>query len=82
MSDEEINLHHTVYKSKGGTHVEPAHKRCHVEHHSQQNDFRNWGRQGGQISAITRRWAFNLRSVRNNPAYEFDRAFYRAYYAH
>ena len=75
--DEPVNLHHTTYKSRGGTHVEPAHEKCHVEFHSRQGDFRAWGRQ----SAETRRWAFNLRNVRDNPAFDFDRQYYLALYA-
>jgi hypothetical protein len=77
-----VNLHHPVYKSNGGTHVEPSHERCHVAHHSDQGDFKAWGRIGGQISALTRRWAFNLRGVKDHPAYDFDRNYYFAFYAH
>ena len=29
----------------------------------------------------TEAWAFNLKNVRNHPAYEFDRQYYRALYA-
>lgn len=76
-SDQAINLHHPTYKSNGGTHVEPAHEKCHVEYHSRQGDFKKWGKQ----SAQTRRWAFNLKNVKDNPAFEFDRAYYLALYA-
>lgn len=76
--DHPINLHHPTYKSDGGTHVEPAHETCHVEYHSKQGDFQRWGKQ----SAVTRRWAFNLKNVRTNPAYDFDRQYYLALYAH
>jgi hypothetical protein len=75
--DQTVNLHHPIYKSKGGTHVEPSHEACHVNHHSKQGDFKSWGRQ----SAQTRRWAFNLKNVKDNPAYEFDRAYYLMLYA-
>ena len=75
--DQPINLHHTVYKSKGGTEVEPAHESCHVEYHSRQGDYREWGRQ----SALSRRWAFNLKNVKDNPAYDFDRAYFLMLYA-
>jgi hypothetical protein len=75
--DEPINLHHPNYKSNGGTHVEPAHERCHIEFHSRQGDFRHWGK----LSALTRVWAFNLKNVRNHPAYDFDRAYYLMLYA-
>ena len=75
--DDRINLHHPIYRSNGGTHVEPAHERCHVEFHSRQGDFRHWGK----LSALTRAWAFNLKNVRNHPAYDFDRAYYLMLYA-
>ena len=75
--DQPINLHHPQYKSNGGTQVEPAHERCHVEYHSRQGDYRTWG----QRSAETRRWAFNLKGVKDHPAYEFDRAYYLMLYA-
>ena len=75
--DQQINLHHPIYKSRGGTEVEPAHESCHRSHHSKQGDFKAWGRQ----SAHTRRWAFNLKNVKDNPAYEFDRAYYLMLYA-
>jgi hypothetical protein len=75
--DQAINLHHTVYRSNGGTHVEPAHERCHVEYHSRQGDYRIWGLR----SAETRRWAFNLKGVKDHPAYEFDRQYYLMLYA-
>ena len=74
--DQLINLHHPTYKSNGGTQVEPAHEKCHVEFHSRQGDFKRWGKQ----SAETRRWAFNLKNVRTNPAYDFDRAYYLMLY--
>jgi hypothetical protein len=74
--DDVINLHHPVYRSQGGKAVEPARERCHVVHHSDQGDFSSWGRIGDQISAITRRRAFN------NPAFDFDRSYYLAHYAH
>ena len=73
-----VELHHPVYKSRGGTTVALTHKACHHAHHSQQGDFREWGR----MSALTRAWAFNLVNVRNHPAYDFDRAYYLMTYAH
>ena len=75
--DQAINLHHPTYKSNGGTHVEPAHETCHVEYHSKQGDFKRWGRQ----SAATRRWAFNLKRVKDDPAYDLDRSYYLMFYA-
>ena len=77
-SQDEIEQHHPVYKSRGGKQTAPTHKRCHRNHHSQQGDFRAWGK----MSAVTRAWAFNLANVRNHPAYDFDRAYYLMNYAH
>jgi hypothetical protein len=77
----DVNMHHPVYRSRGGAHVEPSHKACHVAHHRDLGDFKAWGRIGGQITAITRRWAFNLKNVRSDPAYDTDRSFYLAFYA-
>jgi len=75
---DEIEYHHPIYKSRGGKQTAPTHKQCHRSHHSQQGDFRAWGK----MSAITRAWTFNLANVRNHPAYEFDRAYYLMNYAH
>jgi hypothetical protein len=75
--DQPINLHHPIYKSNGGTQVKPAHEKCHVEYHSRKGDFKQWGK----LSSLTRAWAFNLKNVRNHPAYEFDRAYYLMFYA-
>jgi hypothetical protein len=74
--DQSVNLHHPTYKSNGGTHVEPAHEKCHVQFHSRQGDFKRWGKQ----SSETRRWAFNLKNVKDNPAFEFDRQYYLMLY--
>jgi hypothetical protein len=78
----DVNMHHPVYRSRGGTHVEPSHRACHVAHHSDRGDYKSWGRIGGQITALTRRWSFNLRGVKDHPAYDLDRSFYLAHYAH
>jgi hypothetical protein len=75
--NQAINLHHPTYKSQGGKQVQPAHERCHVEFHSRRGDFKNWGK----LSSLTRAWAFNLKNVKDNPAYEFDRSYYLALYA-
>jgi hypothetical protein len=82
LTGEPVNHHHVIYRSRGGTETAPAHRGCHVAHHSNSNDFREWGRIGGQITAITRRWSFNLKNVRDNPAFELDRQYYLALYAH
>ena len=76
--DEPINLHHTIYKSRGGTETQPAHESCHVEYHRTEGDFVAWGK----LSALTRAWAWNLKHVRSHPAYEFDRQYYAALYSH
>jgi hypothetical protein len=77
-----INEHHEVYKCRGGKTTTTVHKNCHIKLHSTRGDFREFGRIGGQISALSRQWAFNLKNVRNDPAHEINRAFYRAMYAH
>jgi hypothetical protein len=77
----EVNYHHPVYRSEGGTHTEPAHKACHVELHSKRGDFQAWGQIGGKITATTRRWAFNLKNVSTDPAHDLNRAFYTANYS-
>jgi len=81
IEPDDVNMHHPVYRSKGGRDTRPSHKACHRSFHSSQGDFREWGKLGGQITAITRLWAFNLRGVKDHPAYDFDRAYYVAYYA-
>lgn len=73
---QQVEHHHLRYKSRGGTETAPTHRECHRQHHSSNGDFRDWGRQ----SAETRRWAFNLKNVRNHPGYEFDRQYYLALY--
>lgn len=73
--DQPINLHHPIYKSRGGTEVVPSHEQCHRSHHSE--DFKAWGKQ----SALTRAWSFNLKHVKDHPAYDFDRAYYLMLYA-
>jgi hypothetical protein len=77
--DDRTNLHHSpVPRSAGGEAVVAVHERCHREHHSGNGDFRRWG----QLSAVTRAWAFNLKNVRTHPAYEMDRSYYLMFYAH
>lgn len=79
---ESVNLHHPVYRSNGGTDVEPAHQACHVRLHSQRGDFRRWGSEGGKLTAATRRWSLNLKNVKDDPAHEMSRAYYRSNYSH
>jgi hypothetical protein len=81
ISVSDLNNHHVRPKSEGGTATVPTHKSCHINHHSTEGHFRAWGRIGGQISAITCQWAFTLKHVKDNPAYELQRQFYRMYYA-
>jgi hypothetical protein len=77
-NQDEIEYHHPTYKSRGGVETFPTHKACHRQHHSKQGDFREWGK----LSAITRAWSFNLKHVKDNPLYSFDRAYYLMNYAH
>ncbi|MCI0490793.1 MAG: hypothetical protein L0229_29725 [Blastocatellia bacterium] len=82
IGPDELNLHHgPVYRSEGGTVTEPVHRSCHVRFHSVKDDFRAWGRIGGQISALSKRWSFNLRNVKDDPLYEQARAFHLTYYS-
>jgi hypothetical protein len=81
LTGQTVNHHHIVYKSRGGRDTAPAHQSCHRAHHSDQGDFKAWGREGGKLTAATRVWAFNLKNVRSNPAFEMDRQYYRALYA-
>jgi hypothetical protein len=80
--DDALNMHHPVYRSQGGTETQPTHKACHVALHSSRNDYAEWGRVGGQISALSKQWAFNLRNVKTHAAHEINRQFCRAMYAH
>ena len=75
------NQHHEVYKCRGGTTTNPVHHDCHVRLHSSRNDFREWGKQGGQISALDKHWAFTLNNVKSDPLYDQARAYYLAHYA-
>ncbi len=59
--DEDLHLHHPVYRSEGGTEVVAAHRSCHINHHSNAGDFRRWGREGGRKAAATLAWIYNLR---------------------
>ena len=76
------NQHHVVYRSNGGTEAAPTHQRFHVGLHRSRGDFKTWGRIGGQLSALSRQWSFNLLNVRTHRAHEINRAFNRAMYAH
>jgi hypothetical protein len=66
LESDQINWHHPTWRSKGGTEVVPTHQRCHVEHHSKSNHFREWGRKGGRKTASLGLWIFYLR-VGNKP---------------
>jgi hypothetical protein len=80
--DDATDEHHPLYRSQGGTETVTAHKRCHVLLHSKRGDFKAWGRIGGQVSSLSKQWAFNLKNVRQDTAHEINREFYRMYYAH
>jgi hypothetical protein len=73
-----IEYHHPIYKSRGGTQTFPCHKFCHRSHHQSKGDFKEWGR----LSALTRAWSFNLKHVKDDPLFDFDRAYYLMNYAH
>jgi hypothetical protein len=78
-----INWHHyETLKSEGGTKTAPTHRSCHVEYHSTNGQFQQWGKQGGKLAALTMRWAFNLKNVSTHPAYEQHRQFYLMNYAY
>jgi len=77
-----VNNHHVTYRSNGGTETQPTHEACHIALHTARGDFRRWSQVGGQISALSKQWAFNLLNVRTHKAYEINRAFNRAMYAH
>lgn len=81
VARDELNYHHPTPKSEGGVDTVPAHKSCHIAYHIREGHFRAWGKLGGQFSAITRHWAFTLKNVKDNPAFEMDRQFYRMFYA-
>src|SRR5689334_7345216 len=74
---QQVEFHHPVYKSRGGTQTAPTRKRCHRNHLQEQGDFQARGRK----SAQTCRWAFNLLNVRTPPDYEAHRQFYLMNYA-
>jgi hypothetical protein len=80
-TDQQVEHHHPIYKSEGGTQTAPTHKACHRQYHSEQGDFIAWGRIGGKLSSISRAWSFNLKHVNTHPAFAMDRAFYLANYA-
>jgi hypothetical protein len=76
-----INWHHPQYKSRGGIETYPAHESCHRQFHKQNGDFKEWGRIGGQISALDKHWAFTLKNVKDDPLYNQARQFNQAHYA-
>jgi hypothetical protein len=77
-SQDEIDYHHPTYKSRGGTQTFPWHKSCHRSHHENKGDFKEWGR----LSALTRAWSFNLKHVKDDPLFDFDRPYYLMNYTH
>jgi hypothetical protein len=64
-----IDKHHVVYVSQGGAEgdvVEMCHL-CHVQLHSDRNDFREWGRIGGKKTQATKpNWQRNLKQYREH----------------
>ena len=80
-ASQEIEHHHPIYKSEGGTETAPTHKACHRSLHQDNGDFAAWGRIGGSLTALTRVWSINLKNVNTHPAFALDRGFYLAHYA-
>jgi hypothetical protein len=76
----ELQMHHPRPRNEGGKKTVPACRSCHVEHHSSNNDYREWGRKGGRISALDKHWAHTLKNVKDDPLYEQARGFYDANY--
>ena len=89
--EESLNIHHVKPRSEGGSDHEsnliPAHVECHKLHHSTPkgadglSDFQRWGKRGGELSALTKRWSHNLKYVRDDSYYQPHRDFYNANYA-
>jgi hypothetical protein len=85
--EDNLNIHHVQPKSAGGTNqasnLIPAHVDCHRLHHSTPNgadglsDFQRWGK----LASLTCAWAFQLKGVKSDPAYEPARQFYLMFYA-
>lgn len=65
----ELQWHHPIPRSEGGTDTVPYCRGCHVRHHSKRGDFARWGRLGGQASAALGHWAHHLRRVRDHANY-------------
>ena len=83
LTGEEVHQHHhKELKSRGGTETAPVHGHCHQSPPQHQGRIQKWGSKGGKQTASTPRWTFNLRNVRTHPAYDFDRQYYLALYAH
>ncbi|HEX5736036.1 MAG TPA: HNH endonuclease [Blastocatellia bacterium] len=84
-SKADLNFHHTRYKSEGGddskagleANLQPAHRDCHIRLHRERGDFAEWGKR----SAETRAYAFHLKGVKTSKHYDFDRAYYLAFWA-
>lgn len=57
----DLNQHHLKPKSEGGKDTALAHKQCHIDYHSEQGHFKEWGRKGGLTTAALGLWIFNLK---------------------
>lgn len=65
-ASENIDYHHVVPKSEGGTETIPLCKTCHRERHKRQGDFARWGRKGGKKTAANPlNWLKNLKQFRD-----------------
>lgn len=61
-----IDYHHTVPRSEGGTETIALCHACHVKHHSSKGDFKRWGKRGGQKTAQNPlNWLKNLKQFRD-----------------
>lgn len=86
LNSDSLNIHHVQPRSEGGSNhksnLTPSHVQCHRDWHQTPkadglSDFQKWGK----LSALDCHWAFYLRGVRDNPAYDPARQFYRLYYS-
>ena len=80
ITNEQIEHHHSIYKSEGRADTAPTHKACHRQHHSDPGDFAAWGRLGGSLTALTKVWSINLKNVNTHLAFALERCFHRAHY--
>lgn len=66
----QLQWHHPIPQSEGGTETVPVCRPCHTHHHSANGDFARWGRIGGLRTAALGVWAHHLRRVKTHAKYE------------